>query len=239
MRNWVWLSNGASEGWTRNLCDSGGADYGSGRRGSLTGLRDDALYHTPAHPAPMVWRAPERPAAVPVGGSRAWPAPHSTTGPTGAEGAGGTGGHGRASRRGAERSEAASPRGRPDQAGPLTATSLARLEADAGPAGPGRASRQRAKPHASTPGTAGVEGAGGTCRSAGGRWRGLAGLRADAPSEARGTDGERAGRRPPAHTAAGPSGARKTSGTTSNNARPRHRQRKRAAAHRAAARSRN
>ena len=194
MRNWVWLSNGASEGWTRHLCDSGGADYGSGRRGSLTGLRDDALYHTPAHPAPMVWRAPERPAAVPVGGSRAWPAPHSTTGPTGAEGAGGTGGHGRASRRGAERSEAASPRGRPDQAGPLTATSLARLEADAGPAGPGRASRQRAKPHASTPGTAGVEGAGGTCRSAGGRWRGLAGLRADAPSEARGTDGERAGR---------------------------------------------
>ena len=59
-----------------------------------------------------------------------------------------------------------------------------------------------------------------------GRRRGLAGLRADAPSEARGVDGERAGRprggrrsvgatnnkqedrRPPAHTAAGPSGAR-------------------------------
>ena len=31
--------------------------------------------------------------------------------------------------------------------------------------------------------------------------RGLAGLRADAPSEARGADGERAGRHPPAHTA--------------------------------------
>ena len=38
-----------------------------------------------------------------------------------------------------------------------------------------------------------------------GRWRGLAGLRADAPSEARGADGSRAGRRPPAHTAAGAS----------------------------------
>ena len=38
----------------------------------------------------------------------------------------------------------------------------------------------------------------------------------DAPSEARGADGQRAGRRPPAHTAAGPSGARNTSGATSN-----------------------
>ncbi len=55
-----------------------------------------------------------------------------------------------------------------------------------------------------TPGSTGVEGAGGTCRGAGGRWRGLAGLRADAPSKARSADGERAGRRPPAHTAAGP-----------------------------------
>ena len=60
----------------------------------------------------------------------------------------------------------------------------------------------------------GVEGTGGTCRSAGGRRRGLAGLRDDAPSEARSADGERAGRRPRAHTAAGPSGARNTSGAT-------------------------
>ena len=37
-----------------------------------------------------------------------------------------------------------------------------------------------------------------------GRWRGLAGLRDDAPSEARGADGERAGRRPRAHKAARP-----------------------------------
>ena len=47
--------------------------------------------------------------------------------------------------------------------------------------------------------------------------RGLAGLRDDAPSEARSADGSRAGRRPPAHTAAGPSGARNTSGATSTN----------------------
>ena len=52
-----------------------------------------------------------------------------------------------------------------------------------------------------------------------GRWRGLAGLRDDAPSEARSADGERAGRRPPAHTAAGPSGARNTRGAVSKPAR--------------------
>ena len=57
------------------------------------------------------------------------------------------------------------------------------------------------------PSPTGVEGAGGTGgpgRGAGGRRWGLAGLRADAPSEARGVDGSRAGRRPPAHTAARP-----------------------------------
>ena len=77
------------------------------------------------------------------------------------------------------------------------------------------------------PGTTGVEGAGGTCRGAGGRrqglarqhtdtptdWRpprglrGLARLRDDAPSEARGADGERAGR---------PRGGRRSVGATSN-----------------------
>ena len=55
-----------------------------------------------------------------------------------------------------------------------------------------------------------VEAAGGTrgpgC-GARGRWRRLAGLRDDAPSEARGADGERAGRRPRAHRAARPSRA--------------------------------
>ena len=69
---------------------------------------------------------------------------------------------------------------------------------------------------ASLPSTGRLEGTGGTCRGAGGRWRGLAGLRDDAPSEARGADGSRAGRRPPAHTAAGPSGARNTREATSN-----------------------
>ena len=76
-------------------------------------------------------------------------------------------------------------------------------------AGPGRASP-------STTSAAGEEGAGGICHGAGGRRRGLAGLRDDAPSEARSADGSRAGRRPPAHTAAGPSGARNTSVATSN-----------------------
>ena len=58
-------------------------------------------------------------------------------------------------------------------------------------------------------GAAGVEGAGGTggpgCGGRG-RWRGLARLRDDAPSAARGADGERAGHRPRAHKAARPTG---------------------------------
>ena len=79
------------------------------------------------------------------------------------------------------------------------------IPVDYGGAWPGfnptrRATHQR-------PGTAGVEGAGGSggpgC-GARGRWRGLAGLRDDAPSEARSADGERAGRRPRAHQAARP-----------------------------------
>ena len=66
----------------------------------------------------------------------------------------------------------------------------------------------------------GVEGAGGTCRRAGGRRRGLAGLRDDAPSEARSADSSRAGCRPPAHTAAGPTSTRNVSGTTRNAGNP-------------------
>ncbi len=100
-------------------------------------------------------------AAVSVGGG-AWPnigndAPNhtSTTCPTGVEGAGESGGHGWASRRGAERSEVAQPRGRPDPTAPGI------------PAGPSCGARGRRSP---------------------------AGLRDDAPSEARGADGERAGR---------------------------------------------
>ena len=91
-----------------------------GRRRGLAGQRDDAFNHTSASQAPLVWRAPEGPeglAAVPVGGGGAWPdnettrsATHQRPSPTGVEGAGGTGGHGRASRRGAERSEALASR---------------------------------------------------------------------------------------------------------------------------------
>ncbi len=68
-----------------------------------------------------------------------------------------------------------------------------------------------------TPSTAGVKGAGGTAGpDCGARGRqGLARQRADAPSEARGADGSRAGHRPPAHTAAGSSGAWNTRGATS------------------------
>ena len=44
----------------------------SGRRG-LAGYQDNTSSHTPAHQAPQVRRAPERSAAVPVGGGGAWP----------------------------------------------------------------------------------------------------------------------------------------------------------------------
>ena len=44
-----------------------------GRRRGLAGQRADAPNHTSTHPTPLVWRAPEGPAAVPVGGGGAWP----------------------------------------------------------------------------------------------------------------------------------------------------------------------
>ena len=85
-----------------------------------------------------------------------------------------------------------------------------------GTAGPGRTTSRRAEPHVSTPGPTGVEGAGGTGgtgespdagpgRGAGGRWQGQGGPR-DRPLRAAGSRVaiSRAGRRPPAHTAARP-----------------------------------
>ena len=82
----------------------------------LAGVRGDAPSNI-SDQAPLVWRAPEGPeglAAVPVGGGGAWPgfntthpATHEQRSAAGVEGAGGSGGHGRASRHGAERSEAA------------------------------------------------------------------------------------------------------------------------------------
>ena len=102
---------------------------------------------------------------------------------------------------------------------------------------PGRASSRRAKPMR-TPGSTGVEGAGGTggpgC-GARGRWPGLAGLRDDAPSHTSATKrhccggsrrvrrarvgfeidhSEPLGSRVAISRAAGPSGARNTSGAT-------------------------
>ena len=83
-----------------------------------------------------------------------------------------------------------------------------RLRRPRAAAGPGRSSIRRAEPHISDQAPLvwrapeGPEGARGPGCGGRGRWRGLAGLRDDAPSEARGADGERAGRRPRAHKAA-------------------------------------
>ena len=109
--------------------------------------------------------------------------------------------------------------------------------------------RHDAPSHRSATSAAGVEGAGGTCCGARGRWRAWPGFetthratdqrqappvwrapegpaavpvggggpgrasRRRAEPKARGADGSRAGRRPPAHTAAGPSGTRPPVGT--------------------------
>ena len=94
-----------------------------GRRRGLAGLRADRPSHTSAHQAPPVWRVPEGPAAVPVGGGGTWP-DNEPTRPATPQHArhrrcGGrrrdrrpwlrrpwtVAGPGRASRRGAERSE--------------------------------------------------------------------------------------------------------------------------------------
>ena len=147
---------------------------------------------TPVSDSSLLWRASEGPksqAAVPVGGGRASPGfetTHQTThqqpNATGAEGTGGTAG-----------------RKRPWLRCPWAA------------AGPRRASKRRTKPHISNQAPPawrapeGPEGARGHGCVARGRWQGLAGLRGDAPSEARGADGSRASRRPRAHQAARPS----------------------------------
>ena len=61
MRHWVWTQQ----------CGKRGVDATPVRwRRGLTGLRDDAPI---SDPAPLVWRAPEGAAAVPVGGGGAWP----------------------------------------------------------------------------------------------------------------------------------------------------------------------
>ena len=96
----------------------------------------------------------------------------------------------------------------------------ARLRCPWAAAGPGRTTSQRAEHTSETwhRRCGGRRWDGGPGCGAHGRWRGLAGLRADAPSQARGADGSRAGRRPRAHKAARPNntprGARNTGGAT-------------------------
>ena len=86
-------------------------------------------------------------------------------------------------------------------------------------AGPDNQPARQTTGYTQQPVPTGVEGAGeigGHGCGARGRWWGLAGLRGDAPSEARGADGSRAGRRPRARRAARPTarpdGARNTCG---------------------------
>ena len=76
---------------------------------------------------------------------------------------------------------------------------------------------------ASAAGVEGVGGSGGPGCGARGRRQGLAGLRDDAPSEARSADDSRAGRRPRAHQAARPSKAHHTGGRARR--RPEHQRR--------------
>ena len=143
--------------------------------------------------APPAWRVPEGPdnlPAAPMGGSRAWP--------------------------GFEGKLHHTQRHKRRRCGGRRRARRARLRSPWAGAGPGRTSRGSSTTH-SAASAAGVEGAGGSgghgC-GARGRRRGLAGLRDDAPSEARSADGSRAGRRPRAHQAARPSKAHHAGGRT-------------------------
>ena len=131
---------------------------------------------------------------------------------TGVEGTGGTGGPGRSA--GGRRGQGAHmPARRPPQ-GLRDNRSVAAALVGGGGAWPSFETTHQTRQQRPSPTS--VEGAGGTggpgC-GARGRWRGLAGLRADAPSEARSADGSRAGRRPRAHQAARPNKAHATPGT--------------------------
>ena len=124
------LSDAASEGWPRHLWAAGHAAVPLG--GGLAWLRADALSHAQQHGAagvkgaggtggargrrrglarqhtdtPTDWRPPR--GLRGLAGLRDDALSHAQQhGAAGVKGAGGTGGHGRASRRGAERSEAA------------------------------------------------------------------------------------------------------------------------------------
>ena len=192
----------------------------------------ETAHHHTAPQAPLVWRAPEGPEgtgglrgaapnevrppslaggrairrpehpwdhkARPIGGRRgacgAWPGFEPTRrAKLAARTASGRAGHAAAGDLSGPQARVWRSRGRP------------------GPTAPGTPAEPQATSSTANSGcAAGEEGAGGSggrkrpgC-GARGRWRGLAGQRADAPSEARCADGSRAGRRPRAHQAARP-----------------------------------
>ena len=157
----------------------------------------------------------------PIGSRRAKP-PISTP-DAGVTGAGWSGGRGRASRRSAERSEIAKSRGRAGLATPETTRRPLHPLRGTTPV-TGRDTRYGARHplRGATPDQKGCTAYGsgaahpitrtnaesarrGPGCGARGRRQGLAGQRVDAPSEARGADGSRAGHRPRARQAARPS----------------------------------
>ena len=131
---------------------------------------------------------------------------HQRPGSTGVEGAGGTGGHGRGAG-GRQHGQNKHTHLKPHPIGAHRVACGARPRCRRAAAGPGQTTSQRTEQH-QRPGTTGVEGAGGTGghgRGAGGRRQGQGGPR-DRPLRAAGSRVaiSRAGRRPPAHTAARP-----------------------------------
>ena len=159
--------------------------------------------------APPAWRVPEGPdnlAAAPMGGDGAWPGFEGKLHHTQRHKRRRCGGRRRVRRARAgfeiDHSEPQArvwrSRGRPDPTAPRT------------PAAPPATKQQG-------------QGAGGPGCGTRGRRRGLAGLRDDAPSEARSADGSRAGRRPRAHQAARPSRAHHAGGRARR--RPEHQRR--------------
>ena len=213
----VWRAPEGLEDLTAAQVGGGGACQHTNdkpdRSGAPRGLRGLAGHHTDT---PTDWRPPRGLrglAAVPVGGGRAWPGfeidhserssrvaisragrrppAHTAARPNKTSHA--AAGPGRALSRRAEHHQ---PR-MPNWCG---GHRRARPRCRRAAAGPGRASRRHAEPIISTPCSTCVEDTGGPGRGAGGRRQGLAGLRDDTPSAARGPDGERAGRRPPAPT---------------------------------------
>ena len=169
---------------------------------------------------------------MPVGGGGAWPGFETTRRAKLAArtARGRAAAHGRTKQPGLARhtTRAAGPDGAQNISGATSNKTArpgcrrARLRYPWAAAGHDRASRGSSTTHSDTS-DASVEGAGGPGCGARGRRRGLAGLRDDAPSEARSADGSRAGRRPRAHQAARPSKAHHAGGRTRR--RPEHQRR--------------